>query len=309
LVVIAIIGVLVALLLPAVQKVREAAARTQCANNLKQIVLACHSYHGAYDELPCSRLDHVGGVTWAVLILPYLEQDNAYRQWDLTHIYYDQGPTVEAGHLIRQTSVKSYFCPSRRSPPAFSVSGDRPEQNAMHTWAGSLQNYPGSVGDYAACVGNNTSAEGAGNNFGNGAIVTPIWPDPADRFLRTTPPHILRIRRSNTRFGNIVDGLSNTLFFGDKHVRLGQFGNGLSEGDGSIYNGDVTAFGNRAAGTNNPLALGPTDRFQTQFGSYHPGVCQFGLGDGSVRAIPVSISGAVLNLLARRDDGMPIPDF
>src|SRR5262245_15301595 len=84
LVVIAIIAVLIGLWLPAVQKVREAAARAQCANNLKQMALACHNYHDTSNDLPPSRLDHRGGVTWAVLLLPYLEQDNFFRQWDIT---------------------------------------------------------------------------------------------------------------------------------------------------------------------------------------------------------------------------------
>jgi type II secretory pathway pseudopilin PulG len=87
LVVIAIIGVLIALLLPAVQKVRAAAARIQCANNLKQIGVAMHMYHDSYQKLPMGQLTQVGlapdpGWTWCIMLWPYLEQDNLFKQVD-----------------------------------------------------------------------------------------------------------------------------------------------------------------------------------------------------------------------------------
>src|ERR1700730_1394372 len=95
LVVIAIISILIGMLLRAVQKAREAASRIACANNLKQLGLAMHNYHDSNERLPASRvypvviiipgvLIHEGGATWAVFILPYLEQDNFYRQWDVS---------------------------------------------------------------------------------------------------------------------------------------------------------------------------------------------------------------------------------
>src|SRR5438128_5619802 len=80
LVVIAIIATLIGLLMPAVQKAREAAYRISCANNLHQINLALHMYHGNFDQLPPSRFT-LQGATWAVLLLPYVEQENLYRQW------------------------------------------------------------------------------------------------------------------------------------------------------------------------------------------------------------------------------------
>jgi prepilin-type N-terminal cleavage/methylation domain-containing protein len=307
LVVIAIIAVLIGLLVPAVQKVREAANRMSCSNNLKQLVLASHGYHDAYGSLPPARLDHRGGITWAVQLLPYLEQDNLFKQWDVTRLYYDQGPTVAAGDAIRATPVKTYFCPSRRTPPQLSVSGDTPDT----LFAGARSHYAGSVADYAACYGNNQDLEtnGQPGSGGNGAFSVAQLPWVyVRRVVAGGPPGILGPQRSQTRFSNITDGLSNTLFFGEKHVPFGRFGQ-AGQGDGSVYNGDLVGNALRGAGTERPLALTPTEGNRTQFGSYHPGVVQFALGDGSVRAIPVNISPAVLDLLAMRADGRVIPNF
>jgi type II secretory pathway pseudopilin PulG len=143
LVVIAIIAVLMGLLLPAVQRAREAAARASCGNNLKQLGLAMHTYHNDYGRLPPNRLD-VGYATWAVLILPYVEQGSLYNRWDLTKDYYRQS------NVARLSPVKIYFCPSRRSSttdPTASTYGDVP------SWAqGDPANVPGALGDYAVCI-------------------------------------------------------------------------------------------------------------------------------------------------------------
>src|SRR5262245_61154972 len=94
LVVVAIIAILMALLLPVVQKVCEAGASMTCSNAVRRMARSGHNYPDGYGDLPPGRLDHRGGVTWAGLILPYLEQDNYYKQWDITRLYYAQGPTV-----------------------------------------------------------------------------------------------------------------------------------------------------------------------------------------------------------------------
>jgi prepilin-type N-terminal cleavage/methylation domain-containing protein len=108
LVVIAIIATLIGLLLPAVQIAREAASRTKCQNNLKQIALAANLYESAHRRLPPSRLEGESQ-SWAWIILPYLEQENLYRKWPTaTPIY-----RLENAQAL-QAGIPIYFCPSRR---------------------------------------------------------------------------------------------------------------------------------------------------------------------------------------------------
>jgi prepilin-type N-terminal cleavage/methylation domain-containing protein/prepilin-type processing-associated H-X9-DG protein len=291
LVVIAIIGILIALLLPAVQKVREAANRVSCANNLKQIGLAIHNYHFTYNKLPPSYITGYGHASWMVVVLPFLEQQNLYQQWDLHRTYYMQ--TDEA----IQGQVKVYYCPSRRTADATQLSRDGDSR-------GYVPHRPGALTDYAACGG-------------SGAIF-PFW-DPASdgsfmpaRYPRVTgsnPDLYVDQWSSVTSFNSITDGLSNTLFVGDKHVPPEDFGL-WAGGDTSAYNGDWPTPFSRCAGPGFGLARFPTDRYNSNFGSYHSGgMCQFVMGDGSVRGISPSIDTSTLGLLASRNDGQPIPPY
>jgi hypothetical protein len=106
------------------------------------------------------------------------------------------------------------------------------------------------------------------------------------------------------RFDQILDGLSNTLLVGEKHVPWGTFGQGWL--DNSTYNGDYPQCFCRAGGPENPLAQSTTE-MTWSFGSYHMGVVLFNFADGSVRPLPVSIDPNVLGLLAGRNDGQTIP--
>jgi prepilin-type N-terminal cleavage/methylation domain-containing protein/prepilin-type processing-associated H-X9-DG protein len=310
LVVIAIIAVLIGLLLPAVQKVREAASRIACANNLKQIGLAVHHFHDVNQCLPPSRLDKFGGVAWTVLILPYIEQGAFASRWDWRRWYYDQGTSVTDGDSIRAIRVPIFFCPTRRTAndaPATSVTGDTPDIS----FPGSRQHYAGALGDYACSVGNNMDLDFFGNG-GNGAMV--LSKQPPAYTVSSSPPRLGQWK-SQTQFASITDGLTNTLLIGEKYVKAGTFGInvpndiGANFGDGSIYNGDHPWVISRVAGIGSPLAKNTGDAFISQFGSWHPGVCQFVMADGSVRVVPDTISPTVLGYLSQRDDGHAVGDF
>jgi prepilin-type N-terminal cleavage/methylation domain-containing protein len=295
LVVIAIIAILIGLLLPAVQKVREAANRVRCANHLKQIGLAIHNYHDQYQRLPPAGIGADGEVTWAVLILPFLEQGNLYRQWDLSLEYtYYRHPASVVG-----AQVPVYYCPSRRSPPQFSITG-----YTRSPWGG----YPGALGDYATSGGNTTQVL----NDPRLALGPLVYSDT----IFDKPNNRIVSWQSRTSFASVTDGLSNTLLIGEKHVRPTEFGK-ETEGDNSIYNDDNTLTLARFAGRetpgpiDRPLASSPTDNYRPEerFGSYHLGVCQFVLCDGTVRAIQNSIDIETLTRLAVRNDGLPVGDF
>ncbi len=111
LVVIAIIAVLIGLLLPAVQKVRESAANSQCKNNLKQIGLACQNYAGTFGRLPPGGTGGVANGSILVIILAYVEQANVYNQFDFT-TQFNSAPVGSANQIARDQDVPIFMCPS-----------------------------------------------------------------------------------------------------------------------------------------------------------------------------------------------------
>jgi Protein of unknown function (DUF1559) len=237
-----------------------------------------------------------------VLILPYMEQENLFKQWDLRQRYYQQVGAPNSS--ILEVNVPSYFCPSRRSASSsnFSMQGDE------RTIAPKFPPTPGGLSDYAACQGNGIGVASGG---ANGALIIANYT--LSPPMLTDPQAIVASWRSRTTLSSIVDGTSNTIFVGEKHVRPDKFYQGPE--DSSVFNGDNTYPFSRVAGQHDasilPLASSPTDSFvpSFRFGSYHPGVCQFVMGDGSVRAIPTSINIDTLTRLAVRNDGLPVGDF
>jgi prepilin-type N-terminal cleavage/methylation domain-containing protein len=284
LVVIAIIAILIGLLLPAVQKVREAASRAKCQNNLKQMGLAIHNFHDSYNKLPPSRIADQYA-TWSVMILPFLEQGALYQNWDLTKKYYVQDVSV-GGKFDVTAQVSLYLCPTRRGPPQI---GQLPEDVATGP--------KGALGDYAAASSDTTANVPGAYDMSDatGSIITGIRNSTTGGW------------DSRTTFASVADGLSNTAFIGEKHIQLNKFG--LVKGDRTLWNGDSIDIFARAMGPGLGLVADLNTATNQRFGSYHPGVCQFVFGDGSVRAVGVTVAEDTLSLLVRRADGLPIPPY
>lgn len=293
LVVIAIISTLVGLLLPAVQKAREAASRISCTNNLKQLGLAMLNYENALGRLPPGRTTPTGapptvvggGPTWAVFIMPQLEQDNLYRQWNVSQSFYQQNA------LARTTALRLYFCPSRRTA-ADSVGGSSTGVTPSDPALGSATNAAGALGDYAVAI----------NKTGTDGPYDPFWFDGAAFKLG-----------GGIRITDFPDGTSNTFLLGEKHVPVNGQGT-LAGGDCSVYNGDYLPQCSGRFAFAGPPAVGLTTNLQEvpsrpKYGSRHTQVVLFCFADGHVQSIPEFTDPQVVEDLNQRADGHVIRDF
>lgn len=293
LVVIAIIAILIGLLLPAVQKVREAAARLECSNNLKQMGIAVHAFHDTYKYLPPKYISPTadippidspdGYATWAVIILPFLEQGNVFKKWDLRRPY-----SKQPAEAIR-AQLEVYQCPAR---PAQVLSNQTPK---------------GGIGDYGVCSG---SADG------NGAIIAPTN---VVTSVNANGITLIQSWKGQLNLLGITDGTSNTLLIGEKHVRPNSL-RGKNEDRSIFASGNQNNFRRMAgwsafgslSGTLRPL-MPPQEQAYAQanssFGGPHTGVCLFALCDGSVRNISITIDNTTLTYLAVRNDGKAVSGF
>lgn len=288
LVVIAIIGVLVSLLLPAVQTARESARRMQCANNLRQLGLASHTFSDTQLFVPpafigsnAEAADQNSWATWAALVLPYIEQGTQYSLWD---IHYRVAHQPKEAY---QTPIKSYHCPSRLKPVL-----------SLNDFAS-----PGGIGsDYAASFG--TDADYTGSN---GAMIPNL---PTISTDKSGEPYLDKWI-GQVRWASITDGTSNTTLMGEKHIRPSSY-RGKAE-DRSVFssvrNTHRRMMGNGADGNARPL-LPPNAQTpavaNSSFGSHHPQLCQFVFCDGSVKPLKITADLETLSYLVTRDGGETI---
>jgi prepilin-type N-terminal cleavage/methylation domain-containing protein/prepilin-type processing-associated H-X9-DG protein len=316
LVVIAIIGILVSLLLPAVQSVRESARRTQCANHLKQIGLALHSYHNTHNSLPIGSwalwgatpappipeplplIESRGSTLHA--ILPYVEMQNVFEQFEFNSNKLIEDQTQPIPFLqLRQQSISLFVCPSTAQEVANLTV-------ASSTYAASCG--PKSLSDDGPARGQPCSCINTFNSpWSMPRIRTLTAPGPFGRTYST----LAQQGAKATQFPQIIDGLTNTIFFGEMRpkctsVARASWANS-NNGCGVISTiipinlntcGDVRTWRNVDGCRticNENLALG--------FKSNHPGGAEFLFGDGSVTLLNEAIDHQVYQDLGAMADG------
>lgn len=332
LVVIAIIAVLIALLLPAVQEAREAARRTQCKNNLKQMGLALHNYVDSFkmfpmgnysgcDSGPCDDSPRPfpeliivddDGLGWAVMLLPFLEQAALYEQvvteaksvgGAKTGPFGDVGPIAKYfatfGTIIPggETQLSVFKCPTSPLPPTTSnsdIDGD-----GLPDAGPEMDGYGAS--DYAANRGTDFDDPNNGSSDQRDGLFLKMEHHLIPNTEDTLMPWALTGPSPNIRFANITDGTSNTIAFGES-----QYFN--EAGDQGAWIG--------ATGQDEPIlrAASPDAPINTTldddaFFSHHFGGCQFCFADGSAHFISEEISRDVYQRLGARNDGLSISGF
>jgi prepilin-type N-terminal cleavage/methylation domain-containing protein/prepilin-type processing-associated H-X9-DG protein len=281
LVVIAIIAILIGLLLPAVQKVREAAARMKCSNNLKQISLACQNYHDTYQKMPRAFTSRPS-TGWMFNILPYLEQDNLYKKANLTLNWFDP-----ANQPVYQTRVLAYECPS-----------SQPATDTLAT--GSVTYANAAVTDYF-----NVYAVSA--ILANSGLVSPV----TNRYGI--------ISGTDLTIVGIADGSSNTILVTEAASRPTLYQNGRPVPGNQVLGGpwaehrkywgiNGTTFD--GASYPGPCAVNCANGtvtsgtwISTEIFSRHTGGANAAMGDGSVRFLKSSIAIQTLVSLATAANG------
>ena len=302
LVVIAIIAVLVALLLPAVQQAREAARRSQCKNNLKQLGLAIHNYNDVFTIMPMGGW--INGATekgsYMVRLLPYLDQAPLFNQINFNVASLDQYK-LPNGQLLAQQILPVLLCPSDDGPAMYNTSQNYGSEYRVKS------NYAGNMGN----ENSNGSCQIGWNLLNtNGSAIN------GDTYNTNIVSGVLMKWPASIGFQDITDGLSQTLLFGETRPKCS-----THEQDGWV---DSNAFwtltgpginyptcpgepGYTGSGCNQPGngAWGAANSFRSR----HVGGAQFTLCDGSVRFISQNVAILTYQKLGDRRDSQVIGDF
>ena len=330
LVVIAIIGILVSLLLPAVQQVRAAARRTECANNLRQLGIATHNYLGTFGKFPpgleCSTYD--GSATTSPYrlnyysynvfqkLLNYIEQNNLSNNWN-----FGESATDARSNTLDQDGNMTEGAPSAVVIGTYTCPSDVLEDNPVnldYSNIGYSQGYHG-ISSYLAAAGTFSTYFRSGNMEANGMFyMTGPGSKPAsyqDNLVSNAKP---------PSDAGIVDGMSNTLLFGERYHLDRVFDDVLYEnGDKAAFplnhygawgwigggNGTGQVFGSTQERLNYRLPANATNSYSylnsrlSAFGSGHPDGANFTLADGSTRFIPNIIDYITYQALSTRKQG------
>jgi prepilin-type N-terminal cleavage/methylation domain-containing protein len=337
LVVIAIIAILIGLLLPAVQKVRGAAARLQCQNNLKQIGLAMHNYHDVYKKFPAGHEMHItnyqgplpapamagwtyatdgtsGGpyyfANWAIRILPFLEQQALFNLYNLNYTN---------DHPLNRTVVTSfvavYNCPSDPNINTAEVPGSIASHAVSFAFAhGSYRGMTG-INDYYQGVNGGSPPDWGGYPNEVQYLLSHVLGSAARGVLHGADDWS---GLKAERIASITDGTSNTLMVGERATRT-------TTNRGTFWADSFNLYSLSSAGTESASlladysacvaalpALGETDAFPCKYGwgAFHDGVINFVCCDGHVVTVSVNVNMTIFQALATVAGGEIVPgDF
>ncbi|WP_234824193.1 DUF1559 domain-containing protein [Bremerella cremea] len=282
--VIAIIGILIALLLPAVQQAREAARRMSCSNQVKQVGLAIHNFHDTYNHFPYAMRDAIDADSTStyesgwVSILPFLEQDAVAQRWDPEEKRNSTNDTDGDGWtnaMLQQEIIPTYLCPTMVMP-----NGELLENRAPSSYQFCSGTPDTSLFQYAKYYNVPEPAY-------DGAIIPIKLKD------NESPNH-----RAPTKFRDITDGTSNTFMVGETDF--------MPQGVPSTSYGAVWAYGYLYGWGSAYYPLNKhnhTSSVNGGFRSQHPGGVMFGLVDGSVRFVAETIDNDIYQAISTRAGG------